>query len=301
MTSLKQPDDEGIGRVDRRRYDRSDVLSTSLLLDLTTITVDPAYVEASARRVERGESPTTLRRGKAAAALLAAISLLAVVAFRHTRAGAPEAARVRSGLLARVQQLTDQTDADDSQLERLRRGVGADRDRALAAAGTDGDLTLQLRSVELAAAATPATGPGVTVRIAEAAIADAVAGARVQDRDLQRAVNIAWSAGAEAVAINGQRIGPLTAIRQAGDAILVDYRPVTSPYDVAVIGDQGALDAAYTVSQVSSGLRAIARSLDFTLTVQRNDRLQLAGTDVTRATLARPLNPVTPQIQVPTP
>lgn len=276
------------------------MLSTSLLLDLTTITVDPAYVEASARRAVRGESPTTLRRSKAAAALMAVISLLAVVAFRHTRAGAPEAARVRGGLLARVQQLTDQTDADDSRLERLRREVGADRDRALAAAGTDGDLTLQLRSVELAAAATPATGPGVTVRIAEAAIADAVTGARVQDRDLQRAANIAWSAGAEAMAINGQRIGPLTAIRQAGDAILVDYRPVTSPYDIAVIGNQGALENAYTASAVSSGLRAIARSLDFTLTVERNDRLQLAGTDVTRATLARPLNPTTPQIQVPT-
>lgn len=298
---MKEPGDERIGRVDRRRHDRSDVLSTSLLLDLTTITVDPAYVEASARRAARGESPTTLPRSKAAAALLAAISVLVVVAFRHTRAGAPEAARVRSGLLARVQQLTDQTDADDSRLERLREGVAADRDRALAASGTDGDLMLQLRSVELAVAATPATGPGVTVRIAEAVIPAAVAGARVQDRDLQRAVNIAWSTGAEAVAINGQRIGPLTAIRQAGDAILVDYRPVSSPYDVAVIGDQGALDAAYTVSRVSSGLRAIARSLDFTFTVQRNDRLQLAGTDVTRATLARPLNPTTPQIQVPTP
>ena len=62
---------------------------------------------------------------------------------------------------------------------------------------------------------------------------------RVQDGDLQLVVNALWAAGAEAVSINGQRLGPTTAIRFAGEAVLVDFRPVTSPYEISAIGDPG--------------------------------------------------------------
>ena len=41
---------------------------------------------------------------------------------------------------------------------------------------------------------------------------------RVTDRDLQTVVNEVWAAGAEAVAVNGQRLTSLSAIRSAGDA-----------------------------------------------------------------------------------
>ena len=277
------------------------MLSTSLLLELTTITVDPAYVEAAARRALRGQDPTTLHRGKWAAVMLAVISFLAVVAFRHTRAAAPDAARLRSGLLDRVALLTTQTDAEDQRLALLREQVGVDRDRLLASSGAGGELAQRLPVLELAAATAPAAGAGVTVRILEAPGSNAAVGARVQDRDLQRAVNIAWSAGAEAVAINGQRIGPLTAIRQAGESIMVDYRPVSAPYDIAVIGDPAALELAYTVSEASSGLRAIARSLEFSITLTRVERLQVDGTDATRAILSRPLHPTASEKQVPAP
>ena len=38
--------------------------------------------------------------------------------------------------------------------------------------------------------------------------------------DLQRVVNGLWAAGAEAVAVNGQRVTGLTAIRSANDVVL---------------------------------------------------------------------------------
>jgi uncharacterized protein YlxW (UPF0749 family) len=287
-------DGDAVVRVERRRHDRSDFLSTSLLLDLTTITVDPAYVEASARRVARGEQSAQLRNGYGAAALLTVIGLLAAVAFSHTRSAAPQAARVRAGLVARVERLTKQTDAGDRVLERLRAQLAGDRDLALTASAADRELAESVRSLELAAGAAPVTGDGITVRIADAPAGSAAA-ARVQDRDLQRAVNIAWSAGAEAVAVNGQRIGPLTAIRQAGESILVDYRPVASPYDVRAIGDPATLEAAFTLSSSSAALRAIAGSLDFGFEVKRSGNLSLAGTGTTRTEIARPLG--TPEIQ----
>ncbi|MEP7054789.1 MAG: DUF881 domain-containing protein [Actinomycetota bacterium] len=276
--------------VERRRHDRSDVLSTSLLMELTTITVDPAYVEAAARRAARGESPPDFRTSSGAAVMLVLLGLLAAVAFSHTRKAAPATARVRRGLVARIQHLTKQTDAAGTDLEELRQQVADDRDRALAASAADRQLAQSLRSLETAAAATAVSGPGVVLRLSDAPPAADTA-TRVQDRDLQRAVNIAWSAGAEAVAVNGQRLGPLTAIRQAGDSILVDYRPVASPYVVRAIGDQGALELAFTVGDASSTLRAVARSLDFGYAVERGNNLQLAGTSTTRVVVATPAGP----------
>ena len=43
---------------------------------------------------------------------------------------------------------------------------------------------------------------------------------------------VLWQSGAEAIAINGQRLTSFSAIRAAGDAILVDNRPLVPPYTV---------------------------------------------------------------------
>lgn len=59
---------------------------------------------------------------------------------------------------------------------------------------------------------------------------------RVRDRDMQRVVNGLWESGAEAVSINGQRLTSLSAIRAAGDAILVDNKPLVPPYTVLAVG-----------------------------------------------------------------
>jgi uncharacterized protein YlxW (UPF0749 family) len=60
---------------------------------------------------------------------------------------------------------------------------------------------------------------------------------RVRDRDLQRVVNGLWESGAEAVSVNGQRLTALSAIRAAGDAILVDNKPLAPPYTMLAVGN----------------------------------------------------------------
>jgi uncharacterized protein YlxW (UPF0749 family) len=45
-----------------------------------------------------------------------------------------------------------------------------------------------------------------------------------------------WQCGAEAIAINGQRLTAVSTIRAAGEAILVDFRPITRPYVLTAIG-----------------------------------------------------------------
>jgi uncharacterized protein YlxW (UPF0749 family) len=68
---------------------------------------------------------------------------------------------------------------------------------------------------------------------------------RVRDRDMQRVVNGLWASGAEAVSINGQRLTALSAIRAAGDAILVDNKPLAPPYTVFAVGDGQRLSTRF--------------------------------------------------------
>ena len=64
-------------------------------------------------------------------------------------------------------------------------------------------------------------------------------------KDLQYVANGLWEAGAEAISINGQRLTSTSSIRFAGDAILVDYRPLARPYVVTALGDpDGPADRA---------------------------------------------------------
>lgn len=106
-------------------------------------------------------------------------------------------------------------------------------------------LTEELRRLRAAAGLSEVRGPGVLVELTDSPRAPRSVAEetdlRIQDVDLHLVVNALWQAGAEAVAVNGQRVVSTTAIRRAGSQILVNLRPVASPYRVAAIGDPEAL------------------------------------------------------------
>ena len=83
---------------------------------------------------------------------------------------------------------------------------------------------------------------------------------RVRDRDMQRIINGLWESGAEAVAINGQRLTSLSAIRAAGDAILVDNKPLVPPYTILAIGDGQRLSTAFQDSADGQYLHALVEN-----------------------------------------
>ncbi len=111
---------------------------------------------------------------------------------------------------------------------------------------------------------------------------------RVRDRDLQEVVNALWAAGAEAIAINGQRLSALTAIREAGEAVLVDYRPVTPPYVIRAVGDPDTVEPAFVGSATAAAFRTLGDLYGVGFAVRRRDRMTLpaAGTRLRYATVA---------------
>ena len=111
---------------------------------------------------------------------------------------------------------------------------------------------------------------------------------RVQDRDLQDLVNGLWAAGAEAVSINDVRLTALTAIRSAGDAVLVDFRLLSPPYTVRAIGDPAALELELLDGPAGRRLSTYVLNYGLSLQVERADALSLPGAGAPDLRSARP-------------
>ncbi|MCW2900649.1 MAG: hypothetical protein JWO67_2914 [Streptosporangiaceae bacterium] len=239
--------------------------SMSLLADLFAGKVlDPGYAEAATRRAAPGVAASRPRRGARVAGLLivlAVIGLLLAAAGEQVRRSEPVAARQRARLITEIRGRTAESDALQRRLAALRSDTERVREASLASSDAGRRARGRLARLSDAAAATPASGGALVVALQEAQGAgqetDGAGGGRVYDQDLQIVVNGLWSAGATAIAINGQRLTSLTAIRSAGEAILVDYRPLSPPYTVTALGDRELLRTGFAHSPASGHLRAL--------------------------------------------
>jgi len=102
-------------------------------------------------------------------------------------------------------------------------------------------------------------------------------------------VNALWAAGAEAISVNGQRIGPDTFVRTAGSAILVNVTPVSSPYEVAAIGDANALSVALVRGATGDYLSAAQSVTGMTVSSKVSDNLQMEALTLTDSHYATPV------------
>jgi uncharacterized protein YlxW (UPF0749 family) len=276
-------------------------LGASLLDAVLAETLDPAYAQAAAARAAgRPERPRW--RGRALVALTMAIAgLLMAVTYDQAAAGAEGREQVREALIGDIDRESSVSDDLQDQLQDLSQEVTSTRDELLAASAVGQDALDDLDRAEQGSAAVRVTGPGLLVTLANAdpkADEDPVGGAteddgrgRVRDGDLQLVVNALWSAGAEAVSINGQRLGPLTAIRFAGEAVLVDFKPVTNPYEVTAIGDPDTLAGRFLASPEVNALAVISETYGLRFDYARKDELTLPAASTPELRIAVPEAP----------
>lgn len=271
-------------------------LTEGMLSSLLEDTLDPAYAEAAERRRGSaggrwdGEMPSRWG-GRAVGAVVVVVGLVLGVAYADTRAEAPSSERARQALLVDVQQESDRGDELRGQLATLQTEVSLALDAELVATEEGRLAAEQVRRLESAAGVVPVSGPGLLVTVSDAATeetVDPVTGDPVQavpeaglvlDIDLQAIVNALWAAGAEAVAVDGQRLSPTTSIRTAGEAILVDFRPVDSPYLIEAIGNPDQLAARFAATGTPARYQAYGQlyGIGFELTGSEELRLDAAG------------------------
>ena len=158
---------------------------------------------------------------------------------------------IRSSLAKELTQQTKHLNTLNSEVSSLRVKV-ENQSKKLSNTTKDDTLTYD----EMATGTIPVNGPGITLTIANplAANSDTTSGSLpresssnirvVTDGDLQVFIQILWQAGAEAISINGYRLGVQTSVRTAGQTILVGVNQVQSPYKIQAIGDASALASA---------------------------------------------------------
>jgi uncharacterized protein YlxW (UPF0749 family) len=254
----------------------------SLLTNVMEHSLDDGYAEAAARRdAEGGGLPRTLRAklGLAVGLLLAAV--IVTLGAAEARVSAPVVAKEREELIDRIGAETSAADDLERNVDTLRKEVEDRQRKALKTQGGE-----QGALVALLSGATEVHGPGVKLVVDDAEDTDQGGDGpressgfsdtgRVRDRDMQRVVNGLWESGAEAVAINGQRLTALSAIRAAGDAILVDNRPLVPPYTVLAVGDGKRLSTAFRDSADGQYLDALHENFGIRTSISTEEEVRL--------------------------
>lgn len=69
----------------------------------------------------------------------------------------------------------------------------------------------------------------------------------IHDEDVLKVINELKAAGAEAIAINDQRLTSLSEIRCAGPTISINNTRIAAPYVIKAIGDKDNMEAAITM------------------------------------------------------
>ena len=185
-----------------------------------------------------------------------------------------------------VNQLEDQNRALKARVQSLQADVKAGEDESARRSTAAQEVKAQLDEQKALAGLTPLHGPGLTVLLHDGvdpnSSADHSLGWTVHYQDLQDVVNVLWASGAEAIAVNGQRIVPSTAFHYAGVNILVNNASrLSAPSTVIALGDPPALANGIGNPDQLAELKSRNRIYGLGFSWLRSTRLSVAAYDAT--------------------
>lgn len=251
--------------------------SLSLLRRLVDDSMDPGYREAAER-----SQPTSAwwRQSAAISIAIALTAALATAAVLQVREGAPSDGRTRAELTDRVVRATALVEGLDASRDALARRADQLRESALDGTAADRTLVEEVAALEAEVGIAAVEGAGVVVTLQDGPPEPAGEGgpdlARVLDTDIQLVVNGLFASGAEAVAVNGQRMTALSPIRSAGEAVLVGFRPLTPPYTVTAVGPD-ELSATFESSAARAELAQLEAAYGIAVDIADQESVELPG------------------------
>jgi uncharacterized protein YlxW (UPF0749 family) len=166
----------------------------------------------------------------------------------------------RSPLVETALDLQAQQESLKQQILEMRNSI-----QELEAAGQGGtavtrELNDELQAARIAAGLVALRGPGVVFQLADSDIPPPQDGNErdylVSGQDVLTVVEELWLAGAEAIAVNSERVTTTTAIVDIGGSVLVNSAYLAPPYQVSAIGPA----AMYDTLVRSTGFRDFIRN-----------------------------------------
>ncbi|GAA4424862.1 DUF881 domain-containing protein [Georgenia halophila] len=220
-----------------------------------------------------------------------AIGMGLVWAAEELRAPQDGSVPARSLLVEQIRERT--TEGNELAAENARYAAQMAAIERAGLALVDDDLAAELKRLAVPSGTVAVSGSGIVVRLTDSPAAQQglpnTEEERVTDVDLQVLVNSLWASGAEAIAVNDRRLGSTTAIRRAGQAILINLYPVMSPYEVEVIGDPSELQTGLARSPASSHLSVLQSTYNITVEIEAVEELEMAALSGSDPRLAEPL------------
>lgn len=152
----------------------------------------------------------------------------------------------RSPLVETAIQLQEQQDTLRARIVELRTKVQGLEEQGQGQTELFRALNRELEEARIAAGLIPLTGTGLVLRLDDSK-QPIPAGANEADylvtaRDIRTVVAELWLAGAEAIAVNGERVTSSTGVLDIGHSILINSAYLAPPYQIAAIGPTDLLD-----------------------------------------------------------
>lgn len=146
----------------------------------------------------------------------------------------------RTPLVETALDLQAQQEALKEQILDLRRRIQELEARGQGSAALVRELNDQLEEARLAAGLFPLIGTGLVLRLEDSSQPTPQGGNDadylVSARDVRTVIEELWIAGAEAIAVNAERVTTSTAIVDIGGSILVNSAYQAQPYTIAALG-----------------------------------------------------------------
>jgi uncharacterized protein YlxW (UPF0749 family) len=146
----------------------------------------------------------------------------------------------RSPLVETALALQQRQNELKAQIVALRNEIQAIEQQGVGSAATVKDLNARLDEARIAAGLFAMRGTGTVIRLEDSTEpvppdgneSDYLAGAS----DIRTVVGLLWQSGAEAIAVNDERLTSESAIIDIGGSVLVNSAYVAGPYQIAAIG-----------------------------------------------------------------
>ncbi|WP_102144037.1 DUF881 domain-containing protein [Mycobacterium hubeiense] len=193
-----------------------------------------------------------------------------------------------------VDRLTAERDALVTAID-TQHGGSPSADAALAA------ITRRSASLTAAAGLDPMRGPGLVVTLNDAqrdaqgrfprdASPDDLV---VHQQDIQAVLNALWSAGAEGIQMQDQRIIGTSAPRCVGNTLLLNGRTYSPPYVITALGDAARMQAALAAAPLVTLYKQYVVRFGLGYTEEPRPLVELVGhTEPVRMRFAEPAGPI---------
>jgi uncharacterized protein YlxW (UPF0749 family) len=230
------------------------------------------------------------------------VCLLAGLLLAATH-GVSGGAEIRRSDAPRLVDLVRETRSSVSRLDAERNALAAKIDAAHGRSSDTALAAMLRRSAELAAEASmnPVHGPGLVVTLDDAqrdangrfprdASPDDLV---VHQQDIEAVLNALWSAGAEAIQMQDQRIIATSMPRCVGNTLLLNGRTYSPPYAITAIGNASAMQAALANAPLVNLYKQYVVRFGLGYREEVKPDVQIVGhTEPVRTHFAQPAGPI---------